>query len=142
MKKYKSYREVQERFDLPSWFNESNHKIIIAILSLPDAGLLQAVKYLKETGYASATRNYQPDHDLGLKLSKEVCDFINSIKPLTIEDALEEIDVLPPGTWENDLQNVFEWYAVANNKGIIAYFGNEDDANRFRMAEANRILNG
>lgn len=33
------------------------------------------------------------------------------------------------------------WY-VCNRDGIIAYFMHEVDANRFRLAEINRYLNG
>lgn len=35
-----------------------------------------------------------------------------------------------------------DWYAVSNTHGIIAYFGNESDALRFRLGEINRELNG
>jgi hypothetical protein len=49
--------------------------------------------------------------------------------------------VFPPGTWEND-EGPKNWYAVANDDGIIAYFGSESDAFRFRLAEINRALNG
>ena len=34
-----------------------------------------------------------------------------------------------------------EWYAVCNDNGIIAYFGKEVDAYRFRLDYINRILN-
>lgn len=34
------------------------------------------------------------------------------------------------------------WYGVSNDKGIIAYFGDESDALRFRLGEINRELNG
>lgn len=34
------------------------------------------------------------------------------------------------------------WYAVSNTHGIIAYFGTESDALRFRLNEINRELNG
>lgn len=33
-------------------------------------------------------------------------------------------------------------YYVCNDDGIIAYFLDEADANRFRLAEINRYLNG
>lgn len=35
-----------------------------------------------------------------------------------------------------------DWYAVSNTHGIIAYFGSESDALRFRLGEINRELNG
>ncbi len=34
------------------------------------------------------------------------------------------------------------WFAVSNHDGVIAYFGNESDAFRFRLSEINRELNG
>lgn len=34
------------------------------------------------------------------------------------------------------------WYTVSNPHGIIAYFGDESDALRFRLSEINRELNG
>lgn len=49
--------------------------------------------------------------------------------------------VFPPGSWENDV-GPKGWYAVANEGGIVAYFGKADDAFRFRLAEINRALNG
>ncbi len=59
----------------------------------------------------------------------------------SLEQALEDWSVFPPGEWENDIGPPL-WYAVANTEGIIAYFGNESDAFRFRLAEINRELNG
>jgi len=35
-----------------------------------------------------------------------------------------------------------DWYTVSNTRGIIAYFGSESDALRFRLGEINRRLNG
>ncbi len=58
-----------------------------------------------------------------------------------LDTLLEEWAVLPPGAWVNE-EGPTGWYAVANDKGIIAYFGKQADACRFRLAEINRILNG
>lgn len=60
----------------------------------------------------------------------------------TIDELLEEWSVMSPGVWENDISDFLPWYAVANDDGIIAYFGKEEDAYRFRLAEINRVLNG
>jgi len=60
----------------------------------------------------------------------------------TIEELLEDWVVLWPESWENDTRGIEDWYAVVNTEGIIAYFGNEADALRFRLNEINRILNG
>ena len=58
-----------------------------------------------------------------------------------LEDLLESWTVLDPGMWENN-DGPEGWYAVANDDGIVAYFGKEADAYRFRLAEINRTLNG
>ena len=58
-----------------------------------------------------------------------------------MDELLEQWSVLPPGMWEND-DGPEGWYAVSNDEGIVAYFGREPDAYRFRLAEINRILNG
>ena len=63
----------------------------------------------------------------------------------TLNELLDVWSVLEPGAWENDLSEgslVSTWYAVANDDGIVAYFGSESDALRFRLAEINRELNG
>ena len=62
-------------------------------------------------------------------------------KTTTLSELLEAIDVIPPGMWENELSDLLDWWAVTNEVGIIAYFGNEVDALRFRLDYINRILN-
>lgn len=57
-----------------------------------------------------------------------------------IEDLLEDISVLDE--WENETSEILKgWYAVTNEKGIIAYFGDETDAYMFRLDYINKILN-
>lgn len=63
-----------------------------------------------------------------------------SVKP-TLEMLLEVWAVMEPGLWENET-GPKGWYAVSNDDGIVAYFGKEADAFRFRLAEINRELNG
>jgi hypothetical protein len=58
----------------------------------------------------------------------------------SIDGALDAWSVLPPGDWENETGPT-EWFAVAGPDGIVAYFGKEDDACRYRLAEVNRMLN-
>ena len=40
--------------------------------------------------------------------------------------------VHPPGMWENENSQeestIKDWYAVSNDLGIVAYFGDEDNA--------------
>ncbi len=59
----------------------------------------------------------------------------------TLDDALETWSVHAPGMWENE-EGPKGWYAVSGNNGIVAYFGSERDALRYRLAEINRWLNG
>jgi hypothetical protein len=59
----------------------------------------------------------------------------------TLDELLEIWSVIPPGQWENNI-GPKDWFAVANDVGIVAYFGEEADAFRFRLAEINRALNG
>lgn len=57
-------------------------------------------------------------------------------------ELLAEWYVMSPGMWKNDISSLIEeWWAVGNTKDIVAYFGNEKDAYRFRLNEINRILN-
>ena len=58
----------------------------------------------------------------------------------TLDELCDDISVMEPGMWEND-QGPDGWFAVTNTDGIIAYFGNERDAFRFRLDYINRILN-
>lgn len=59
----------------------------------------------------------------------------------SLDDLLQIWSVSAPGTWEND-EGPEGWFAVSNNDGIVAYFGSENDAFRYRLAEINRALNG
>jgi hypothetical protein len=59
----------------------------------------------------------------------------------SLDVLLETWDVYGPGVWEN-CEGPEGWWAVANEDGIVAYFGAESDAFRFRLAEINRALNG
>lgn len=62
---------------------------------------------------------------------------------MELDDLLEKWVVLFPGSWDNIVSwSMPDWWAVANDKGIVAYFGNEKDALRFRLNEINRELNG
>jgi hypothetical protein len=58
----------------------------------------------------------------------------------SLDDLLESWSVLIPGQWEN-AQGPKGWFAVCNDEGIVAYFGKEEDAFRFRLNEINRVLN-
>lgn len=59
----------------------------------------------------------------------------------TLDQLLEYWYVLDPGMWEND-KGPEDWFAVGNeDKGIIAYFWNQEDAYRFRLSQINLTLN-
>lgn len=57
-----------------------------------------------------------------------------------LDELLQEWSVLPPGQWENDI-GPRDWFAVANDAGIAAYFAEEKDAFAFRLHKINCILN-
>lgn len=57
-----------------------------------------------------------------------------------MNELLERWHVHAPGMWENE-EGPKGWYAVSNDDGIIAYFGDEADAFRWRMDMINRELN-
>ena len=61
----------------------------------------------------------------------------------SLDELLDEISVMGPGQWENELSGsiVGEWWAVVNEAGIIAYFGDESQAFFFRLALINARLN-
>lgn len=63
------------------------------------------------------------------------------VKSPSLDDLLEVWTVSEPRQWEND-HGPPDWFAVCNDSGIVAYFGNGLAAYRFRLAEINRALNG
>ncbi len=64
---------------------------------------------------------------------------------MSFEDAMDSVDVHPPGTWDSAFygdgpQNLF---AVSTAEdGFVAFFKSETLANRFRLDLVNRLLNG
>lgn len=56
---------------------------------------------------------------------------------------IEELDIICPGMWENDLSEsiIKDWWAVCNSEGIIAYFGNEEDACNFKEFKIQQQIN-
>lgn len=58
----------------------------------------------------------------------------------SLDDLLERWCVHYPGMWENDT-GPNGWWAVSNDDGIVAYFGNERDAFRWRLWMINRDMN-
>ncbi len=59
---------------------------------------------------------------------------------LDLMTLLETWHVHEPGDWEND-DGPRDWWAVSNDKGIVAYFGDETAAFRFRLDMINRDMN-
>lgn len=62
-----------------------------------------------------------------------------NLKGKDLDELLEEISVLDE--WDNQTKGLDGWYAVVTDLGIIAYFGSEVEAYRFRLDYINRILN-
>lgn len=78
-------------------------------------------------------------------------------KRLSLAEALEMVDVQPLDAYHLEMNGVSSlmsthllngmfkgWFTVSTDErgGVIAYFGEEEDALRFRLAEVNRLLNG
>jgi hypothetical protein len=59
----------------------------------------------------------------------------------SLEALLETWQVFAPDMWVN-ATGPDGWWAVTNDDGIVAYFGTEAAACRFRLVEINRALNG
>jgi hypothetical protein len=60
----------------------------------------------------------------------------------TLAQLLDAVAVYYPGEWQNEV-GPKGWYAVSVlDRGILAYFQEESDAFRWRLAEINRIMNG
>jgi len=59
---------------------------------------------------------------------------------MSLDNLLESWQVIAPYCWENEAGPI-GWYAVCNDIGIVAYFGNESDAFRYRMDRINAELN-
>lgn len=67
--------------------------------------------------------------------------------PLSLDDALSEISVLPPehrddAPAETRARWPTGWWAVEDGDGIVAYFAHEVDACSFRMVQVNLLMNG
>lgn len=62
------------------------------------------------------------------------------LKATSLNEVVRDIQVIYPGMWENDLSPILgHWFAVTNHEGIIAYFGDEHDADVFRSAYIEQI---
>lgn len=69
---------------------------------------------------------------------------LQEISVLSVDDMVDDFK----GGTEND-QKMYQlntllsgWYAVANEEGIIAYFGTQEEAFSYRLNYINRVLNG
>jgi hypothetical protein len=64
-------------------------------------------------------------------------NLISDLDSLLGEISIMEVDDLDT----HDTELLKGWYAVVNTDGIIAYFGEEAEAFRFRLDYINRLLN-
>jgi hypothetical protein len=61
---------------------------------------------------------------------------------LSLDRELEKISVFEPYEHGQDTpQSIDDWWAVADDDGIIAYFNSESEAFRYRLNLVNRKLN-
>lgn len=69
---------------------------------------------------------------------------MKDLKGLSLDELLDEVQVQEIDEEVSEINNtngIIGWFGVANDKGIIAYFGDERDAFRFRLDYINQILN-
>ena len=70
--------------------------------------------------------------------------FLKSSKDLngySLDDLLDKIQVIDFSVCDNTPSELQNWFGVASDAGIIAYFSEENDAFHFRLDYINRILN-
>ena len=60
--------------------------------------------------------------------------WLDEISVIEIDNSVNEAN-------KNGLTAIIGWFGVINESGIIAYFGKENDAFRFRLDYINRKLN-
>jgi len=63
-----------------------------------------------------------------------------------MQQAFDDVDVIDVSMLDNYEEvpahlHMKGWYAVETDQGIIAYFAEEQEANRYRLDYINRILN-
>ena len=82
------------------------------------------------------------DEEVERILAVRGSDYAPDEGPSGDEEGPEDVwQVHSPGDWDNELSNhplLKDWYAVSNDAGIVAYFGDEEVANRYRDAEIAR----
>ncbi len=79
---------------------------------------------------------------LGKLASDDAGDEVKSMARMTIDEALDRVsvddpDLIGPETW----QGPKDWFGVSTDDGIVAYFGTEAEAYRYRLNLINRMLN-
>lgn len=69
---------------------------------------------------------------------------MQSLKGKTLDELLEDVQIQEIDEEVAEMNNtigIIGWFGVVNDEGIIAYFGRENDALRFRLDYINQILN-
>ena len=65
-----------------------------------------------------------------------------NINNLSINALDDELNVAPVAMYDNDMpyEGMEEWFGFETTEGIIAYFGDEIEANLFRISYMERII--
>lgn len=84
-------------------------------------------------------------------MNKQFNRCLKNLRGKTVDELFEEISVLDVADMIENFKvgskmynlnaALKDWVAVANDDGIIAYFGERSEAFRFRLDYINRILN-
>lgn len=72
-------------------------------------------------------------------MNRQFAESYENLKDKNLDELLEEISVTDD--FNNQTTGLEGWFAVVTDLGIIAYFGSESEACRFRLDYINRILN-
>ena len=70
--------------------------------------------------------------------NKQFNETVNKLQGRTIAEVIGSVDVLEE--WNNQTTGLDDWFAVASELGIIAYFGEREEAEEFRINYINRLL--
>jgi hypothetical protein len=74
-------------------------------------------------------------------MNKQFKKSLNNLKGKNLEELLEEISVQEIEKDHPLAKSLLGWYGVATDLGIIAVFGEEKEAFKFRLDYINRLLN-
>lgn len=103
--------------------------------------ILDAIEYLEN--YCNNLELEEIEDPKKKNIERVVDWFKETNQAITLESLLQEIDVMRVAELDNHNGNPMleDWFAVSDTNGIIAYFGEIEEALHYRLDYINRILN-